>query len=546
MAVLRRYGILDTPAEASYDDVTRLIAHICEMPIAVINLIDDGRQWFKSEIGLGVRETPLDPSICAHAILQPGLFVVPDTLLDPRFSDNPLVTGEPHLRFYAGALLETPEGHTLGTLCVLDTVPRELTRSQRDALRTLARHVMAMLELRRSHAAQRLEDERRLTVQRLQSVGTLAGGVAHEVNNMMSVVLGFGEFALAGLGAGHPQYADVAEMVRAAHRAARITQQLLVFSRQALLQPVTLDLSGVVRDLQPLLEQIVGADKAITLRLAPSTAAVYADRIQLEQVLVNLCLNARDAMDTTGRLTIETGEGTLGDDPGQYVSLVVSDTGCGMDESTMARAFEPFFTTKPVGQGTGLGLSTVYGVIAQSGGHVRLESAVGKGTTVRVYLPAAPVPEASSSTMESSVPPTGSEVILIAEDEPAVRTMARRALESHGYTVLEAANGQEALDIVDHGPDVVDLVLCDVIMPVLDGRELGRRLAERRPPTPLLYMSGYPGEEMVDRDLMARGAPFLQKPFTPETLALAVRSYLDASVTGSDAAIRAAGEPSGR
>ena len=634
LATLRGYRILDTPFESAYDDVTRLIAHICQTPVALVSLVDERRQWFKSAYGMDVRETSRDLSICSHAILEPGLFEVPDTLLDSRFADNPLVSGAPYVRFYAGAPLEGVDGQPLGTLCVLDYEARELTASQRDALQTLARHVTTLLELRRSHDAlslaeaerqlvleaaglatwswepggsptgcdplprvhpkdrrrvlaalthayqrdeglevecrldqptdsprwailwgrtlpadtglrglhgvvldvteRRVEEQRRRDAQRLQSIGTLAGGVAHEVNNMMSVVLGFGEFALAGLGPSHAQTADVEEMVRAARRAARITQQLLAFSRQAMLQPSALDLNEVIRSLLPLLEQIVGADKIIDLVLSPDAPAVHADRVQLEQVLVNLALNARDAMPDGGRLTVETvpdpdPDPGLTDAPTGYVRVVVRDTGTGMDAETLARAFEPFFTTKPMGQGTGLGLSTVHGVVSQSGGSVRLESAPGVGTAVHVLLPviAPPAHPDSDETRSSS---EGSEVILVAEDEPAVRTLARRALEAQGYTVLEAANGREALDVLAHGPCAVDLVLCDVVMPVTGGAEVGRQVAERWPSIPLLFMSGYPGDEMVDRNLVEAGAPFLQKPFTPESLAAAVRYQLDESL----------------
>ena len=384
-----------------------------------------------------------------------------------------------------------------------------------------------------------VEDERRAAdhlrqAQRLEAVGTLAGGLAHEVNNMMTAVIGFGGFVLKGLPEDHTNRSDVAEMVKAANRAAGVTRQLLAFTRQQVLQPSVLDLNGVVAELNRMLSGFLGADVELTVRLDPHAGRVRADRGQLEQVLVNLALNARHAMTSGGRLTLETKTVVLDEayarrhpgtaiKPGSYIALSVTDTGAGMDVATRARAFEPFFTTKPVGQGTGLGLSTAYGIVKQSGGYIWLYSEPGHGTSIKLYLPQVSAPLSRPS--RPVVAPRGDgETILVVEDEEAVRTLARRTLEEIGYEVLEAANGHAGLELMLTAP--VDLVLCDVILPEMNGHELGRQMRAARPDVPVLYMSGYPGLEVAERGLIAPDAPFIEKPFTAAALAQAVRGLL--------------------
>jgi PAS domain S-box-containing protein len=385
-----------------------------------------------------------------------------------------------------------------------------------------------------------VEDERKAAdhlrqTQRIEAVGNLAGGVAHEVNNMMTAVIGFGGFVLKGLSEDHPRRSDVSEMVKAATRAAGITRQLLAFTRQQMLQPSVLDLNSVITDLTRMLSGFLGADVELIVRLDPRTGRVRADRGQLEQVVVNLALNARHAMKSGGKLTLETASVMLDEayaqrhlgttiEHGPFVVVSVTDTGTGMDAATRAHAFEPFFTTKPVGQGTGLGLSTAYGIVKQSGGYIWLYSEPGLGTSVKVYLPK--VSEPVNRPTRPLAPPRGQgETILVVEDEEAVRTLARRTLEEAGYHVLEAANGRAGLELVVSSE--VDLILCDVVLPEMSGHELARRLAAARPEIPILYMSGYPGPEVVDRGLIAHDAPFLEKPFTAEGLAKSVRGLLN-------------------
>jgi PAS domain S-box-containing protein len=384
-------------------------------------------------------------------------------------------------------------------------------------------------------------EEQLRQAQRLQAVGTLAGGVAHEVNNQLMAVLGFGDFALAALGPDHPQAADVQEMVRAATRAAAVAQQLLTFSRRQAKQTRVVELHAAVSALVPVLQRLLGADK--TLVLAPTSArrSVQADPTQIDQVLINLTANARDAMGTGGKVSIAVEDVVLDEAfvraygaidllPGAYVRLTVSDTGSGMDQATLAQIFEPFYTTKPVGQGTGLGLSTVYGIVKQHDGFVTARSEPGAGTTMQVYLPAAPDElegETGQQREERKAEPSmQGATVLVVEDEPSIRSLARRSLEAAGLTVVEAENGRHALEVVSAGVESPHLVLTDVIMPGLSGRELGEAVAAARPGLPVLFMSAYTGDDVLARGLLPEQAPFIQKPFAPEELVARVRKLL--------------------
>ena len=374
--------------------------------------------------------------------------------------------------------------------------------------------------------------------QRLQAVGKLTGGVAHEVNNMMTVVIGFGRFVLQQIGTGHPLRGDLEQMLRAASRAAGITQQLLAFSRQQVLRPSVIAIEPLVENLAPLLRQLLGADKSLELRLSAEPLYVFADAGQLEQVLVNLVANARDAMGPGGQVSIDTTERVLDATyarshpevaiaPGPYAALMVTDTGVGMSPSTLARVFEPFYTTKAVGEGTGLGLATVYGIVKQSGGYIWLYSEVGLGTTVKVYLPLTNATHRAPVERERRPRPSGRETILVVEDEPMVRELARRSLEELGYGVLEADSATAALALIEQGAPSVDLILTDVVMPGLSARLMAEAVHRSQPELPVLFMSGYPGEDVVRRGLLSPDAPFLQKPFSLEDLSGRVRSLLD-------------------
>jgi two-component system, cell cycle sensor histidine kinase and response regulator CckA len=384
----------------------------------------------------------------------------------------------------------------------------------------------------------RVEDQLR-RAERMQAAGRLAGGMAHEVNNMMTGVIGFSEFLLRSFAEDDARRGEVQEIIRAGTRASDVTRQLLAFTRQQLLRPETLDINGVVSSMEKMLSRSLGEGHELELGLASDAGDIRADRGQLEQVLLNLTLNARDAMGPHGRVTIATGRATfdevyaqahsgIGIPPGEYVLLSVTDTGSGMSREVQARIFEPFYTTKPVGQGTGLGLSTVYGIVKQSDGFIWCYTELGQGSTFKIYLPRA---GARSPPVAPAGPPAklrgGAETILVVEDEDVVRTLACRGLREQGYTVLEARHGREALERLAEGRHVVDLVISDVVMPELGGRELGSRLAALRPELPILFMSGYTGDDVIQRGLLEPGVPFQQKPFTPEGLARKVREMLD-------------------
>jgi PAS domain S-box-containing protein len=368
--------------------------------------------------------------------------------------------------------------------------------------------------------------------QRLQAVGKLAGGVAHEVNNMMSVVMGFGELVLDQLEPDQPERDDIAAMVRAAERATAVTGQLLAFSRQQVLKPVVVDVNLVVSELTPTLQRVLGSDRRLEVISRAPRPRVVIDRTQIEQVLINLVANARDATKTNGLVMVETStvqlDGKISQpesEPGPFVRLAIRDDGMGMSPEVLARAFEPFFTTKLPGRGTGLGLSMVHGVIRQSGGQVHIDSPPGGGTTVAVYLPLVEH-ELTPPEPARSAPRGAGETILVVEDEPVVRSLALRVLESQGYIVYQAPNGAAALEFLVTHPGEVDLVLTDIVMPRLNGRELAERLAETAPDLPVLFMSGYSDDEILHRGVLPGGATLIPKPITPEALSVAVRDRL--------------------
>jgi two-component system, cell cycle sensor histidine kinase and response regulator CckA len=386
-------------------------------------------------------------------------------------------------------------------------------------------------------------EERLRQAQRMESVGQLAGGIAHEANNMMSVVLGCADYVLQRTDLSEPVRQDVEQIWNAAKRTASITQQLLAFSRRQVLQPQVLDLNNTVRGLEPIISRTLGESSGLRMHLSPALGRIRADPGQLEQVLINLTLNARDAMKEGGRLTIETMNVVLDPRyvaakpvetlmPGEYAALIVTDTGHGMDPGTLGRVFEPFFTTKGVGQGTGLGLATVYGIVKQSGGFIWAYSELGLGTTFKLYFPVIVSAEKVPETPAPAQPGQPSEVVLVAEDEPMVRTIMARTLRDSGYTVEEAADGNEAMQVLEQRDGQVSLVVADVVMPGFGGRELAARLAERWPELPVLFTSGYTGFDVIRRGLLDEGREFVQKPLAPEELIRKVREMVDARASG--------------
>ncbi len=376
--------------------------------------------------------------------------------------------------------------------------------------------------------------------QKMDAVGQLAGGVAHDFNNLLTVVTGYAGILLSELPKDEPIRADIQEIMGAANRAAVLTRQLLAFSRQQVLEPRVLDLNEVVEGMEQMLRRVLPADIKVHTSLDPALGAVNADPGQLEQVLMNLIVNARDAMPMGGTLTIETmnfkldaadRNGRADEVPGEYAMLAVSDTGSGMTKAVQARIFEPFFTTKERGKGTGLGLSTAHGIVTQSGGYLSVYSEPGVGTTFKMCLPKVPE-EAATIDLQNpdAAITTGAEVILLVEDDAPVRITAARILERAGYTVLAASNGNEALEIFENQSARIDLLLTDMIMPEMSGRELVARIRAREPEVAALVMSGYTEQSSRNRDFLDDGSAFIQKPFTPEGLAAKVRSAINASV----------------
>jgi len=374
--------------------------------------------------------------------------------------------------------------------------------------------------------------------QRLESVGRLAGGIAHDFNNLLTAISGFNNLVLGALAPGDPIRDDATEVAKAADRAKALTRQLLAFSRRQVLAPRLLDLNRVVEDLERILIRVIGEDIELQTRLEGGLPRVSADPGQIEQVIMNLAVNARDAMPRGGGLVIETkavevdpsaGPTHSEMPPGPYVMIAVSDTGTGMDAETMARIYEPFFTTKERGQGTGLGLSTAYGIVKQSGGYIYAYSELGKGTTFKVYLPVSKEQGASVGPDKpgTAVPRGGNETILLVEDEPAVRRFTRRVLTAAGYRVLEARDLKHAMRVATGGGESFQLLVSDVVMPSGSGPELAARLRARDPDLRVLFMSGYTDEAVVRHGLGAMDGAFIEKPLVEEELLRRVRTLLD-------------------
>jgi signal transduction histidine kinase len=405
----------------------------------------------------------------------------------------------------------------------------------------LARLIPALERELRDVAARRdrlrLEDQLRQS-QKMEAIGQLAGGIAHDFNNLLTAILGYSELLREQLHNAPDALADLEEIAKAGERAASLTRQLLAFSRKQHLEPQVLDLRQIIADIEKMLRRIIGEDIRFHIGPCDAVTRVKADRSQMEQVLVNLVVNARDAMPRGGTLTVQAGH----DDPPSrllpadaapapdgWVSLVVKDTGCGMPPEIQARIFEPFFTTKGAGKGTGLGLSTVYGIVRQSGGHINVESHSDVGTSFTIYLPAVRDAIESIAVAQVSNGGVGTETILLVEDDDGIRALVRKLLASRGYTVLEASGGNQAMVVSQQYSGIVHLLLTDIVMPDLSGPDMAQRILGQRPKIAVLYMSGFSGRLSAHLDTSGSGAGFLHKPFTPETLLKKVRASLERS-----------------
>jgi PAS domain S-box-containing protein len=381
----------------------------------------------------------------------------------------------------------------------------------------------------------RLEDQLR-QAQKMEAVGMLAGGVAHDFNNLLTIITGYSQLILNSIRADDPNRHSVEQIMKAGERAAALTKQLLAFSRRQVLQAKVLDLNKLVGSLASMLQRLIGEDVDLRLVLPLDLGRVSADPGQIEQVLMNLVVNARDAMPKGGVLTVETKNVFLDESyvsrhssakPGQYILLAVSDTGAGMDKATLARLFEPFFTTKGTGKGTGLGLSTVFGIVKQSGGSVEVYSEPGHGTSVKVYLPRIDQPVSIEAKNERKMAVRGSETILLVEDDEMVRTLVRETLQREGYHILDAAGPLEARRISEQHNGVIQLMVTDVVMPKVNGRELAEQIGKRRPDMRVLYMSGYTDNAIMNSGVLQKEVAFIQKPFTPAAMTEKVREVLE-------------------
>ncbi len=514
--------------------------------VAAVHLVRDqgglglaAGQSLPAAYGRSIENIALEPETgpWVSAVLRQEGVICPDIAADPLWEGWRDFAVADDLRAAWIAPLLGSDGVVLGTLAIFHREPHAPDTDEARMVQIATDLAQLAIERERNLAALRRSEEDLRQAQKMEAVGQLAGGIAHDFNNLLTGILSFSDLVLQELRPGDPIRSDIEQIRHAGQRAAALTRQLLAFSRRQVLQPKVLSLNTILADLSAMLRRLAGG--GITLDIVPDPGLWYvmADPGQLEQVLVNLIVNARDAMPRGGRLDITTANCRVATDgperaggvkPGAYATFSVTDTGIGMDIATQARIFDPFFTTKEAGGGSGLGLSSVYGIVEQSGGHITVESAPGRGSTFTVYLPRHSEPGAAVlSAVDRRSLPGGSETILLVEDETSVRTSARRLLERHGYSVVEARHGVEALELAERPGRHFDLVVTDVVMPEMGGRELVERLRARHPSLKVLFMSGYTERAISVDGTMPPGTGFVEKPFTVEQLIRRLRKILD-------------------
>lgn len=532
------------PQAEVLDSIVRLIESQAEGMLCSILLFDASRQTLRhgAAPSLPLEYVQLidgaaigpDAGSCGAAAYTQQPFIVEDTSQHPNWVPYRDIVERHRLRACWSTPIFSPEHALLGTFAMYYREPRRPTDVEQRWIATATHLTSIAITLAKQAELQ----EQLRQAQRMEAVGKLAGGVAHDFNNLLSVIISYSAMIGDSLAANDPLRPDIVEIRRAADRAAELTRQLLAFGRQQVMQPRVLDLPRALAGLEKMLRRIVGEDIVFSLVPAVGVGRIQVDPGQLEQVVMNLVVNARDAMPQGGGLTLTTDNVRLDHDyatlhpgviAGPYVKLSVTDTGQGMDAATRARVFEPFFTTKEQGKGTGLGLSTVWGIVSQSGGHVSVQSTAGQGTTFDVYFPSVGA-EAEDKLVEPAAPASvsGSETVLVVEDEEQVRNLVCSVLRRSGYTVLEAQNGGEGLLVCEKYPSAVQLLLTDVIMPRMNGRELAERLLLVRPQMKVLFVSGYTENIMVENGVLSRDITLLSKPITPESLLRKVREVLDA------------------
>jgi signal transduction histidine kinase/CheY-like chemotaxis protein len=645
LTALRSLDILDTPPERAFDDIVALARALTGAETAVVSLIDEARQWFKARAGTDMIQTPREIAFCDHVVRGGAAVMVPDATRDPRFADNPMVVAAPHIRFYAGAPIVTPDGHVLGAVSVFDPQPR-MAFEQAPALEALARQAAALLTIHhraerraveraslsreldrlwalahdlilicdldgvvsaanpawrevfgalppqgtvrmrdflvdpadrpdltavmdgaaksftldyrgadgrsrtitwtlrregdqiygigRDDTALRAAERELVQAQKMEALGQLTGGIAHDFNNLLTIIIGNLDIAGRRLERG-----DLSRVTRAlneasegATRAATLTQRLLAFARRQRLAPRAIAPATLLADMRSLIEHAAGDATILEMLVQEGVWAIEADAGQLENAIVNLAMNARDAMaGREARLSIAVGNDAVDGEagrrnraaPGDYVRITVADIGTGMAEETLARALEPFFTTKGVGRGTGLGLSQVEGFVRQSGGFVTIDSALDQGTAVHLWLPRStdiPAEPALPTGTQSTAP--RSPKVMVVEDNDGLRELVVETLRDAGYRVIEAHDGRAALSLFARQAEPPELVLSDVMMPILDGFQLAAEIRARAPMTRVLLMSGYTGAQTA----AAPGETLLVKPFTTGALLDRVRQTI--------------------
>ena len=518
--------VTDVTAQRSADEVrARLAAMVESSEDAILSTSLDGKimSWNRSAERLYQYSAAEIVGESLYLLVAPAMVEDERRLFESVARGDTVLPFETERRRKDGSMVEvaltvSPVRDASGTVIGISKIVRDLTAR------------------RKTESALRRTEEQFRQAQKMEAVGRLAGGVAHDFNNLLSVVLSYSSFALEQLRPGDPLRSDIEQVEIAGKRATELTRQLLAFSRQQVLQPRVVDLDQIIAGMKPMLARLLGEDIELTTLAGPTPGCVVADPGQIEQVVMNLAVNARDAMPDGGKLMIETGNieldspyvgSHLGVAPGDYVMLAISDTGFGMDAATRARIFEPFFTTKEQGKGTGLGLSTVFGIVEQSGGHVGVYSEPGRGCTFKVYLPRTDRMAPQENAARSQAELRGTETILLVEDESQVRAAACAILRRKGYNVLETSNGGEAFLISQEFGAKIHLLLTDVVMPRMSGRKLSERLLPKRPEMKVLFVSGYTDDAIVHHGVLDAGVAFLQKPFTPDSLLRKVRDVLD-------------------
>jgi signal transduction histidine kinase/CheY-like chemotaxis protein len=545
LAEFARFSLAGHDLPELFDTAVRVVTEALSVPLAAVFepvpgshlvLLRSGAGWLEGAVGSLI--PPVEPTSAIARVLAHGTAVTDDAPFAGGRGDGIPVLKEHRVASGAAVALPGSAGPQ-GVLAAYATERRIFKAEDVHFLQAVATLLAGAIDRRTTEQGLFKSQLRLQSVQKMEAIGRLAGGIAHDFNNLVQAIGGYTDLLLRRIPEHDLLHRHVEEIKKAGDRAAALTRQLLAFSRQQVMQPKVLQINSVVRNVESLLRRLIGEDVELETALSPDLGAVRADAAQLEQVLMNLAVNSRDAMPEGGTLTIETRNVVLTRSDqregfvvngGSYVLLSVADTGHGMDAEIKARAFDPFFTTKPPGRGTGLGLSTVYGIVKQSEGYIWVDSEPGRGTRVRIYLPRVdePVEQEVRRPARAAAGPGGSETLLLVEDEEGVRDVIGEWLASHGYTVLAAANGTEALALAGADGRRIDLLIADVVMPQLGGPALAERLLQARPGLRVIYVSGYADEAIGDPRVLAAGSAFLQKPFALDTLLRKVREILDA------------------